>query len=76
MTDCTRCAVGVTLGDYYDFFEDAPEEATDVVPGCILHGFASWADPLPEDDEWPALEIEWLRKAREHAAYRAEVLGE
>lgn len=72
MSDCFRCAVGVTLGSYIrDFL--APVEASGSLDaneeGKRLGLFAD------HDSTYCRLEREWERKAREHAAYRAEILG-
>lgn len=77
MAGCSTCAIGVTLGDYseHGVFSDGDEP--------VLLGFEQVAVIRCEDEpyfndggaDYRALEAEWERRAREHAAYRADVLG-
>lgn len=72
MDNCFQCAVGTTLGSYVRDFH-YPIEATgvDAVAEAIRHGFFA-----KSKRSYGRLEAVWERRARAHAAYRAEVLGD
>jgi hypothetical protein len=71
------CAVGTALRDWSEVFNEPGDSDDKLLPW----GMAVRLGTAPEYDapnrlmEWAALEAEWERRAREHAAYRAEVLG-
>lgn len=77
MCGASTCAVGLALGGFGEFYKRRPKGCP--VAEADRHGFyidtAGLRSAAEVNAAYAPLEAEWLRKAREHAAYRAEVLG-
>lgn len=80
-SDCS-CAVGTVLVSFDESYRDARElEIGSDAAWAEACRFGFWVDgegtglTYKTQDEFRMVEAEWERRAREHAAWRAEVLG-
>ncbi len=74
MASCRRCAVGQALGMWSDYFSEPDDPQDDLLTWGDAIRLGTAVAVVGGLQDWEPLEREWERKAREHAAYRAEIL--